>query len=265
MNLLTAVIVFGIIGAMQGVPIPGPVHLEEIAPRSPAEQAGLQVNDRVVEVNGQPVEATRTLTDAIQSNLDKPVELVIERDGRQLTVIVTPLSSRSVSEGAVGVVMAPTTRPATLTEIVRDGVFMTGAQAAALVYLPIALILGAIQPDEARLVGLKGIFDMVNAAVQKDVTTRQEDTAASSTARPTNWTLYIMGMLSVSLGVINLFPIPALDGGRILFTLPEILFHRRIPMEFENMVNGVAMLLLIAFMLFINVMDFVNPAQPFIP
>ena len=74
-----------------------------------------------------------------------------------------------------------------------------------------------------------------------------------------------MAMLSVSLGVINLFPIPALDGGRILFTLPEIFFHKRIPMEFENMVNGVAMLLLIAFMIFINVMDFVNPAQPFIP
>jgi regulator of sigma E protease len=74
-----------------------------------------------------------------------------------------------------------------------------------------------------------------------------------------------MGLLSVSLGVINLFPIPALDGGRILFTLPEILFHRRVPMELENAVNGVAMLLLIAFMLFINVMDFIRPAVPVLP
>ena len=119
---------------------------------------------------------------------------------------------------------------------------------------------------ESALIGHHLSFPL-NAAVQKDVTTRQTDSSVPGAAasHPTNWTLYIMGMLSVSLGVINLFPIPALDGGRILFALPEILFHRRVPMEFENLVNGVAMLLLIAFMLFINVMDFVNPAQPFIP
>ena len=244
------------------------VDLEEIAPNSPASKAGLQVNDKIVQVNGQAVKETSVLSDTIRQNLDKPISLLIERDGQQMTVTITPLSSRSPSEGAVGIVMAPATRPATIVEIVRNGAVMTGLQAAGLIYLPFALLQGAIQPSEARLVGLKGIFDMVNAAVQKDVTTRQTDTSqpgAAPATHPTNWTLYIMGMLSVSLGVINLFPIPALDGGRILFTLPEILFHRRIPMEFENMVNGVAMLLLIAFMLFINVMDFVNPARPFIP
>lgn len=266
MNLLTAVVLFGVVTAMQGVAVPGPVHLEQVSPNSPAQQSGLQVKDRILEVNGQPVTDTVMLSAAIKANLDKPVELLIERDGQQLTLTVTPLSSRSESEGAVGILMAADTRPATIVEIVRDGVMYTGLQAAGLIYLPVALVQGAIQPDEARFVGLKGIFDMVNAAVQKDVSTRQPDTAvAGGPAQPTNWTLFIMAMLSVSLGVINLFPIPALDGGRILFTLPEIFLRKRIPMEFENMVNGVAMLLLIAFMIFINVMDFINPAQPFIP
>jgi regulator of sigma E protease len=267
MNLLTAIVIFGVVTAMQGVPVPGPVHLEEIAPASPAEQAGLQVNDKVLKVNGQPVNDTNTLSGAIRANLDKPIELLVERDGQQMTVSVTPLSSRLPDEGAMGVVMAPATRAATVGEVVSDAFMMTGLQAAGLIYLPVALIQGAIAPEEARFVGLKGIFDMVNAAVQKDVTSRQTDTTAPSGAAPraTNWTLYIMAMLSVSLGVINLFPIPALDGGRILFTLPEILFHKRVPMEFENMVNGVAMLLLIAFMLFVNVMDFVNPARSIIP
>jgi regulator of sigma E protease len=267
MNLLTAVILFGVVTAMQGIPVSGPVHLEEVAPNSPAEQAGLQVNDRILEVNGQPVDATNMLSETIRANLDKPIDLLVERAGQQITITVTPLSSRMPDQGALGIVMAPATRPARITEIVKDGLLLTGLQAAGLVYLPVALVQGAIQPDEARFVGLKGIFDMVNAAVQKDVSTRQTEGSAPSAGspRPTNWTLYIMAMLSVSLGVINLFPIPALDGGRILFTLPEILFHRRVPMEFENMVNGVAMLLLIALMLFINVMDFVNPAQPFIP
>ena len=82
-----------------------------------------------------------------------------------------------------------------------------------------------------------------------------------SSQQPTNWTLSIIGLLSISLGVFNLFPIPALDGGRILFTLPEILFKKRIPPDMENMVNGVAMLLLIGLMIFVNVMDFIDPAQ----
>ena len=72
-------------------------------------------------------------------------------------------------------------------------------------------------------------------------------------------------MLSVSLAVFNLLPIPALDGGRILFTLPEIILRRRIPYKLENTINGVAMLLLIALMVFINAMDFINPANVKLP
>jgi regulator of sigma E protease len=243
------------------------VHLEEVSPNSPASQAGLQVKDEILKVNGQSVEGADWFSTAVKANLDKPLELLIERGGQQMTITVTPLSSRPASEGALGILMEPERRAATLGEITRTGFLMTGLQAGALIYLPVALIQGAVQPEEARFVGLKGIFDMVNQAVQRDVSTRQVEPTAPGTApvRPMPWTLYIMGLLSVSLGVINLFPIPALDGGRILFTLPEIFFHRRIPMEFENAVNGVAMLLLIALMLFINVMDFIRPATNVLP
>lgn len=72
-------------------------------------------------------------------------------------------------------------------------------------------------------------------------------------------------MLSISLGVMNLLPIPALDGGRILFTLPEIIFRRRIPPRLENVINGVAFLLLIGLMLFVNLLDFINPANITLP
>ena len=111
---------------------------------------------------------------------------------------------------------------------------------------------------------------MFDVAVKEDVSTRQEIAATppstnTSTSKPTNWTLNLIGVLSISLGVMNLFPIPALDGGRILFTLPEILFRKRIPAQWENAVNGVAMLLLIGLMLFVNVMDFVNPVQIGLP
>jgi len=75
----------------------------------------------------------------------------------------------------------------------------------------------------------------------------------------------MVAMLSTSLGVFNLLPIPALDGGRILFALPEILFKKRMPYRLENYVNGIAMLLLIALMVYINAMDFINPINIQIP
>jgi regulator of sigma E protease len=109
---------------------------------------------------------------------------------------------------------------------------------------------------------------MFSVAIESDVASRQEVAAtpvSPSAPKPTNYALGLVGLLSVTLGVMNLFPIPALDGGRILFTLPEILFRKRIPPEWENRVNGIAMLLLIGLMLFVNVMDFINPAKIPIP
>ena len=108
---------------------------------------------------------------------------------------------------------------------------------------------------------------MFDVAVEEDVSSRQQLAVAPSGAaqQPTNWTLNLIGILSISLGVMNLLPIPALDGGRILFTMPEILFRKRIPPQWENTVNGIAMLMLIGLMLFVNIMDFVNPAQIPIP
>lgn len=259
MNLITAVIVFGLVTALEGVPVPGPIRLENIAPDSPAERAGLQVNDVILAINGQPVDETREISMIIADNLDRPLELRVQRGDEILTITATPLSSRLPSQGPLGITMIPPTRPATAGEVIQAGFGRTAFQAAAIVYLPVALIQGVINPADARPVGLKGIFDLVDSAVEEDSQSRQGQ--AGGPARPTHYTLLIIGLLSVSLGILNLLPIPALDGGRILFTLPELLFHRRIPPEAENFVNGVAMLLLIVLMLYINALDIINPIE----
>ena len=266
MNLITAILVFTMLIAFEGVAVPGSVKIEAVTNNSPAQVAGLQSGDILKSINGQSVTEIDPAISIIRDNLDKPVELLIERGGEELTITATPLSSRPKSEGALGVNLAYPTRSATFSESITGGFTVTALQAATIVYMPIALIKGVIAPEDARFVGFKGIFDMFNVAVKEDVSSRQEIAAvpASSNAsapRPTNWTLNLIGVLSISLGVMNLMPIPALDGGRILFTLPEILFRKRIPTEWENTVNGIAMLLLIGLMLFVNVMDFVNPVK----
>jgi regulator of sigma E protease len=268
MNLLTAVVVFSFLIGSQGVPVPGSIRIDSVAENSPAQQADIQAGDILLAINAQKVAEVSSAIAIIKANLDQPVELLVDRNGEQVTLTATPLSTRKASEGALGVGLGSPTRPATFIESVSGGFMVTGIQAATIAYLPVALIQGAVAPEDARFVGFKGIFDMFGMAVKEDVSSRQEVSAApagSNTPKPTNWTLNLIGILSISLGVMNLFPIPALDGGRILFTLPEILFHKRVPAKWENTVNGIAMLLLISLMLFVNVMDFVNPAHIPIP
>lgn len=275
MNLLTAVIVFTIIIAQSGIAIPGTVKIEEVTSSSPAEKAGLQLNDVILSINGTPVKDAASTRALIRANLDKEIVLVVERNGQQVTIHATPLSSRTAEQGALGVALGTPTRPATFTEAVTGGFTLTGLQSISIIYLPIGLLQGAIAPDEARLVGLKGIYDFFDTAISRDTQARDQvpqtgsggATGGSSTPvqQQPSLVLGLIAMLSISLGIFNLFPIPALDGGRILFTLPEILFRRRIPARFENTVNGVAMMLLIMFMIFVNVMDFVNPVNMKIP
>ncbi len=262
MNLLTAIVVFSVLIALQGIPVPGSVKIDSVVKDSPAQQAHIQAGDILLAINGKSVTDIQPAIDLIKANLDKPVEILIERNGKKMTITATPLSSRT--NGALGVGLTYPTRAATFAEIASGGAIVTATQAVTILYIPVAIIQGVIAPKDARIVGFKGIFDMFGVAVEEDITSRQQAAAAPAGApapQPTNFTLSLIGLLSVSLGVMNLLPIPALDGGRILFTLPEILFHRRISPERENMVNGVAMLLLIALMLFVNVMDFINPVK----
>jgi len=78
-------------------------------------------------------------------------------------------------------------------------------------------------------------------------------------------TLELIASLSISLGIFNLFPFPALDGGRIIFVLPELIFRRRVSPQVENLIHGMGMAFLLLLMIYINVMDFINPVNVTIP
>ncbi len=269
MNLLTAVVVFSILVAQVGVAIPGQVLVGDVLADSPAALSGIQNGDLIIRIAGQEIATTAEAVEIIRTYRDKPVEIVLLRNGEEITVTPTPLSSRSAEEGALGVSLGAATRPATALEAIGSGMMITAGQAIGILYIPIGLIQGMIAPEEARLVGLRGMYDFFGAAVERDSETREQAAQAQATgqaaAPPSNWVLSLIGMLSISLGVFNLLPIPALDGGRILFTLPEILFKRRIPARLENVINGVAFMLLIGLMLVINLMDFINPVSVSLP
>ena len=255
MNLLTALVIFTLLASTYGISIP-PVKVDSVTPDSPAEQAGLQEGDVVIAIEGQEPESVAQTSALIRDHLDSPITISIERDGEPMTIVATPSSARTPEEGALGVLLTSDRRPATFGETIMMGTVETGLQVAMVAYLPVALIQQAINPEDARLVSVIGIGKIVKEAFERDV---KESQAAkipgADTPPPTNWLWNIIAILSISLGVMNLLPIPALDGGRILFVLPEILFRKRIKPELENVVNGVVMMLLLAFMVFTMVRD----------
>ncbi len=269
MNLLLGIVVFSLLFFEMGVPDYTKVQVAEVMRNSPASQAGLRPDDIVVAANGSKITDSSQLHDVIYGNLDKPIQLTVLRNGKTLILTAVPSSTRPQGAGALGISMGPALIPSgSLTESIRYGSMAVYEQARLLVTLPAQLIRGQANPQTSRFIGIKGIYDLFGQAVSRDVQSRETTAPASSSApqqAPTYFTLELIGVLTISLGVLNLVPFPALDGGRILFVLPELLLRRRIPPQWENGINAVGMALLLAFMLYVNVMDFVNPAIVTLP
>jgi regulator of sigma E protease len=269
MNLLAGVLVNSILFAQMGVPDMSRVMLYEVTPNSPAARAGLQANDFIVAVNGEPVDGDEEFRSMIQAHIDRPMQITVQRDDKVIELTATPLSSRSPEEGALGILPGPPMVQAeSFLQAVPFGTMYTYAQIRQIVALPVMLIRDQLSPEEGRFIGLKGIYDLFGQAVSRDVQSRESIPPTPTTTEPlepTNFTLQIIASLTLTLGIFNLLPFPALDGGRILFVLPEIILRRRVPPQFENVVHAVGFALLLAFMLYINAMDFINPVQINLP
>lgn len=259
MNLLAGFFIFLFLVRVDGYHDLSRVMLAEIAPNSPAESAGMRAGDVVLQAAGQPVTDFDTLSGIIRAHIEQPVEFVLQRGNETITVTATPRSNPPEGQGAIGIRMSEVVIPVnTWGQAIRYAATSVYDQGRALLLLPAKLIRGTLAPGEGRFVGLKGIYDIFNLSVSVDVQSR-ETLPATTAQAPTYSTLYLIATLTISIGLFNLLPFPALDGGRILFVLPELLTRRRVPHQFENAVHAAGMILLLLFMLYINVMDFVNP------
>ena len=266
MNLLTAVLIYSIIFSQVGVPDTSRVLISSVTPGGPAAQAGFQDGDILISGNDQPIHTYDELRVIVDANENKPVVFLVDRNGQQVELTVTPRMNDELDRIMIGVGLGVPFRSAnSLTETLDLGARYAYINIRTLISLPAQMLRGTLAPEQSRLVGLKGIYDIFEQTVSHDV---QATTSAPVSADPIDQpirTLDLIASLSISLGIFNLFPFPALDGGRILFVLPEIIFRRRVPHRFENLVHGMGMALLLMFMIYVNVMDFINPINITIP
>ncbi len=253
-NLVTGILLFILVFTQSGAPDTSRVLINSVSADSPDALVGFQVGDVVVKVNGQDVASTDAVSAAIKASAGKDTVITISRNGQTSELTVVPRATPPTGQGPLGVTLGNPFVPITIGQAIPMSFQVTGQYVSTLLSLPGRLIAGTITPDQSRVVGPVGMFDIFNAERTRDI-----QTAATPAAGPAVNVLYFLAIISVALGFTNLLPLPALDGGRILFLIPELLFHKRVPPRFENMVHAVGMLALIMLLVLVTAQDIINP------
>lgn len=253
-NLLLGLILIAFLFTRTGSPDYTKVQIADIAVDTPAAMSGMQVGDIFSTVNGIEITSMNALSSEISSNLGQPLDIVLLRDGKEIPVVATPREEWPEDQGPLGITISnPTMKVSFFQAIPRAGL-ATLDQGYQLIMLPVNLISGQIAPSDARMVSVKGIYDIF-AQVQ----TIDEEEAVANPAMAGLNTLYFFAIISIALGYTNLLPIPALDGGRILFLLPELLFRKKVSPAIEGKVHMVFYVILLMLMVVLIVNDIVNP------
>lgn len=248
-NLLAAILAFTI-----GFKIayPDGVTIDSVVADTPAQQAGLMAGDRILAVDGVTAQNTQQVIQYITAHLGMEITLRLERGSQTLEVGVVPRSTWPSNQGPSGMVitMAYSGRHNWI-EALGMGLTTMGDQVKLILQLPSMILRGNFNASTERPVGPVGILDVTQQIV--------------GSARQNNrWVIILswIGMINLALAIGNILPIPALDGGRLVFIYIEAIRGKRVNPEKERMVHAYTLLVLLVLMLFVTYLDFFFPVLP---
>lgn len=233
----------------QGVPEPsGRVHVEHVQPGSPAEQAQLKEGDIIASIQGDSISTPKQLIEKTKEHLGAEVLLVVIRNGNEQTVDVMARKDPPQGQGAIGIAISDletkyySVDRAPL-EAVRINLWRGGEMLKGIGVLIWRVV--TLQPVAADVAGPIGIAAVTGEAVRF------------------GWkaVLEFMSILSLNLAVINILPIPALDGGRLAFLFAEKLLGRKFRPAFEQKTHQFGMIILIFLILLISINDILRLAR----
>jgi len=243
-NFFLAALFFSIVNLISGIPsVPTiPPRIEEVTPNFPADLAGLRKGDLILSVDGKEVSKWDDLSRIIRSSQGKDLLLKLKRDGEILEIKVTPQSStqknlfgEEVSVFVIGIAPSP-------IKVERKRVDPVSA-----------LGYGFIQTWDGIQLIVIGIVKLIQGVIPADQIGSPIMIAkmAGEQARRGIIDLIIFtAVISINLGVLNLFPIPILDGGHFLFLVFEAVFRRPISLKKMEIAQMVGLVLIILLMLF---------------
>jgi len=237
-----------------------------VAVESPAEVAGIQPGDIALTLNGENLPNFTTLQTRTRDFLGQQVRLTLWRDGETFEVTLVPRANPPEGQGAMGIEIGSATifaevgiayangpdrvelRPLEFGQALQYGFTRIGDVFSTIFGLPARILQGTAAPEELRLASPLGISQVGGVFLQDSIERDQPSIL-----------LEFVALISIALGFTNLLPIPALDGGRILFVLIEVMRGRPIAPEREGMVHFIGLMVLLSLMVVVVLQDIRDP------
>ena len=246
---LAAIVIFSIVFAMgtdlpvgdsdvQGLTNPQ-VKVISVSQNSPASQAGLRIGDTILKFN-----KIADFQKAMSENKGKEITLTIERSGKDFNVNLTPRVNPPSGQGAVGVGLE---RMATL--IKKTSWYMAPVQGVVYTWQTTVNALQGLYTTFSGLFMQKGLPQGAQFAGPLGITVF----LANAASYGLGFFLYFIGMISVLIAIFNLFPIPALDGGKLVFLLIEKIKGKPVSVKVEQGITMTCFIILIVLSLFITI------------
>ncbi len=243
MNALLPIILFSIAFMIPHDIVVGQVLVEEVAPGSPAEMAGIEAGDTIISTNGKEINNNVDLSRYIQLNLGQEIAILVEHsDLSQEEVRLVPRWQPPEDEGAIGVAVR-TNEPTTVSQsepfwrAIPQGVNECIETFILFKNAILSIFLGTI---DLEIGGPVAIAQITGEVAQAGISPLLEFAA----------------FLSINLAIINILPLPALDGGRIVFVLLEwVRRGKRISPKKEGLVHLIGFAMLMGLILAITYQD----------
>ena len=234
-NFILAFFIFLLIGLLQGIPTYEPV-ITQVTDDGPAMAAGMQDGDHVKSINGTAITTWQELSEAISTNPGNRLEFVVERDGQTVPLSITPKTvetEEGAQVGQIGVLYETPYEKAPL-QVISHAAENTYTWTVQIVKMLGKLVTGQFSIDD--LSGPVGIY--------------------KETEKVAEFGIYMLmhwaAVLSINLGIMNLLPLPALDGGRLLFFGFEAVRGRPVNREKEGLIHFVGIVLLMILMVVVT-------------
>lgn len=221
--------------------------LKDVTPGYAAAEAGLQAGDVIVEMNGKNIHFYRDISAYGMYHAGEPVEVVYERDGEEYTTTLVPKYDEELGRYLYGFIGTTYRQKETnnVFTLAKYSVHEVGYWIDSTIQSLRLLVTGGVSVNDMS--GPVGIVDAIGDSYEETVTLGIGYVIIQM--------MYICVFLSANLGVMNLLPIPALDGGRLVFLIIEAIRGKKIDQEKEGFVHFIGLVLLLLLMVVIMFND----------
>lgn len=231
---------------LSGGPSQGRVRVLGVSPDSPAAVSGLKPNDVVVGVDGEAVGSATSLRQTIEAHIGDQLALRVLRGKDQLSLVIEPRADFPPGEGPTGfttvIDVEPYSLPAALESAARQ---------------EWSILRDTVLTLWQVVAGHGGGFRVIGPVGLKQASDWTIEQAQQwSALYPL---LYLAGLINIGLGFTNLLPVPALDGGRIVFVLYQIVTRRSFPFRLERLIQAAGAIGIVVAMIVLSIMDLRHP------